>query len=347
MLYHPTQIKNKTAHWKQQQILHFFLGLMITLLLAGIAQALALLPYIKVMGAMVIAIFLGIAWKALVPLPLVLNPGISFSSKQLLRLGIVLLGIRFDYSKLVHVKLELWLLVMFNVLATILIVYFISRWLKIENKLSILIACGTAICGAAAILAIASQIRAKQNEILTGTVTVAVVGTLFTLLYTLVYPYTSWSPAIYGIFAGATLHEMANVLAAAAPAGEHSEDIAVFVKLTRVAMLVPISLIVGVLFGRMERKQQKKPSPITLDVPWYVFGFIGVSLLHSIGIIPTEIESMIVFLSYLFLAMSMVALGLGIDLVTLVRNGLRTVIAVLIGSVFLAIMTFLFICYLG
>ena len=106
-------------------------------------------------------------------------------------------------------------------------------------------------------MAIAPQVKAKDDETAVGAAIIAILGTIFTLIYTLLYPVLGFSPYGYGVFSGATLHEIAHVIAAAAPGGSTAVDIAVIVKLTRVAMLVPVAILIGLWFGKSEGSKEK------------------------------------------------------------------------------------------
>ena len=105
-------------------------------------------------------------------------------------------------------------------------------------------------------MAIAPQVKAKDDETAVGAAIIAILGTIFTLIYTLLYPVLGFSPYGYGVFSGATLHEIAHVIAAAAE-GSTAVDIAVIVKLTRVAMLVPVAILIGLWFGKSEGSKEK------------------------------------------------------------------------------------------
>ena len=128
---------------------------------------------------------------------------------------------------------------------TLFVVYGLTRWFGVGKRLGILTACGTAICGAAAVVAVAPQVKAKDEETAVGAATVAVLGAIFTLIYSVIYSILNLSPTGYGIFTGATLHEIAHVIAAADVGGSEAVDLAVIVKLTRVALLVDTSIIIG------------------------------------------------------------------------------------------------------
>lgn len=343
---------------------NFAAGIALTLLLAVAAKYLAMLPFLGIMGQLVLAILLGIGIRAAAGVPQQVMTGVAFSGKRLLRAGIILLGMRLNLGDIVQAGPKVLALAAINLVFTLFTVYGLSRWLKIDRRLGLLTACGTAICGAAAVAAIAPQIKATDNETAVGAATVALLGTIFTLVYTILYPYLGLSASGYGIFAGATLHEVAHVIAAAVPAGRQGADLAVLVKLTRVAMLVPVALILGLIESRRERKQRSHKQPdgpagqcITesggnperhkLPVPWFILGFLLTSGINTLGIIPQELVADMITLAYLLLAMAMAGLGLGIDLKTFGSMGRKPVIAGFTGSVALSLLGFMLVHWFG
>lgn len=163
---------------------------------------------------------------------------------------------------------------MIVIIFTISVVYGLARLFKVEKRLGILTACGTAICGAAAVVAISPQIKAKDEETAIGAAMVAILGTIFTLLYTFLYPVLGLTQNGYGIFTGATLHEIAHVIAAAAPGGDGAIDMAVIVKLTRVALLVPVAILIGIWANRAEQREKGTAR----SCPGARYRFLGSSL---------------------------------------------------------------------
>ncbi|WP_379147191.1 YeiH family protein [Paenibacillus sp. sgz500992] len=339
----------------------FILGILLTGLLAIAAKYLALLPYLGIMGQLVIAILLGVLLRTAGGVPQQAVPGISFSSKRLLRAGIILLGMRLNLFQLVQAGPKVLAIAVINIVFTLFTVYGLCKWMKIDRTLGLLTACGTAICGAAAVAAISPQLRASDNETAISAATVAVLGTIFTLVYTLIYPVLSLSPEGYGIFAGATLHEVAHVIAAAAPIGEKAADLAVIVKLTRVAMLVPAALAIGVWEAYRQCKAEREcrgqvaavqppHSKIQwrkLPVPWFIGGFLLMSGVNTLGIIPKQVTADLIILAYMLLAMAMAGLGLGVDIKTFALMGKKPLLAGLIGSLLLSGLGFLLVHVLG
>jgi uncharacterized integral membrane protein (TIGR00698 family) len=324
---------------KKKRGLGFAQGIGLTLVLAVTAKYLAGFPFLSIMGQLVIAILLGIAWRAVIGVPERAMGGILFSSKKLLRYGIILLGMRLNLVDIVHAGPKVLAIAVINIAFTIFAVYGITKLFKVEKRLGILTACGTAICGAAAVVAISPQIKANDDETAIGAATVAILGTIFTLIYTLLYPILGLTPKGYGIFAGATLHEVAHVIAAAAPGGKDAVDLAVIVKLTRVALLVPVAILIGIWTNRAERKENgdaQKASWKSIPIPWFILGFLLMSGVNTLGIIPAGLTNQVVLVAYLLIAMAMAGLGLNVDIVTFRRLGMKSFAAGLIGSVLLS-----------
>ncbi|CAH0153995.1 hypothetical protein SRABI96_00786 [Peribacillus sp. Bi96] len=317
--------------------LGFTKGIALTLLIALAAKYLAELPFLHIMGQLVIAILIGVVWKSIIGVPAYAVAGTNYSSKVLLRMGIILLGMRLNLKDIFNAGPKTFAVGAISLVFAILVVYGLTRLFKVEKKLGILTACGTGICGAAAILAISSQIKAKEKDTAIAVATVAVLGTTFTFGYTILYPILELSNPGYGIFSGATLHEIAHVIAAAAPGGNEAVDLAVMVKLTRVALLIPVAMIIGFIMNWKEQSRDngKESSWKSIQIPWFIFGFLLMSALYSSGVVPEYIAEKLVMLSYILMAMSMAGLGLNIDLVTFKKYGGKPFVAGLIGSVLL------------
>ncbi|MEF2094082.1 YeiH family protein [Bacillus sp. CFBP9009] len=316
--------------------LGFTKGIALTLLIAIAAKYLAELPFLHIMGQLVIAILIGVVWKSLIGVPAYAVAGTNYSSKVLLRVGIILLGMRLNLKDIFNAGPKTFAVGAISLAFAILVVYGMTRIFKVEKKLGILTACGTGICGAAAILAISSQIKAKEKDTAIAVATVAVLGTTFTFGYTFLYPLLELSDQGYGIFSGATLHEIAHVIAAAAPGGNEAVDLAVVVKLTRVALLIPVAILIGFIMNWKDRSTvRKKFSWKSIQIPWFIFGFLLMSAIYSTGAVPEPLADKLVMLSYILMAMAMAGLGLNIDLVTFRKYGGKPFLAGLIGSILL------------
>ncbi|MGA9224988.1 MAG: putative sulfate exporter family transporter [Mesobacillus sp.] len=313
-------------------------GILLTLALALAARLIAGLPFFSIMGQLVIAIMFGMVWRATAGVNSGLMEGASFSSKKLLRLGIILLGFRLNLSDIYNAGATVFMIAFANLVFALLAVYGLSRLFKVEKRLGILTACGTAICGAAAVVAIAPVIKANEKETAVGAANVAVLGTIFTIVYTLLFSYLGLNVLDYGVFAGGTLHEIAHVVAAADPAGQQASDLAIIVKLTRVALLVPVAILIGFIIKRKENQSAgQKMTLADLPIPWFILGFLAVSALNTTGMISEDAAAAIVSFAYLLIGMAMAGLGLSVDFKSFRQMGGKALSAGLAGSVLLSL----------
>ncbi|QJC54358.1 putative sulfate exporter family transporter [Paenibacillus albicereus] len=335
--------RRRGAAWRRPRLLP---GLFLTALLAAAGRMLGELPGLGVLGPLVLAILLGMAYREwLGGVPDDAAAGIAFSSKQLLRLGIVLLGMRLNLGDIAAAGPGVLAIDAIHIAVTIPLVCWLAGKLGADRRLGLLTACGTAICGAAAVAAIAPQLKAKGEETAVAAATVAILGTIFTIAYTLLQPLLPLGSAAYGAWAGSTLHEVAHALAAAEPYGEEALDMAVLVKLTRVAMLVPAALLIGLWTQRRKLRRSGEQQAAAagregggqrVQVPWFIFGFLATSGIHTLGFVPEEAAQALVTAAYLLIAMGMAGLGLGVDFATFRRLGGRVFAAGFGGSLLLS-----------
>ncbi len=320
----------------------FVKGIILTLGLALVAKYISTFPFFSILGQLVIAIILGMAWRAAFSVPDAWQTGISFSSKKLLRFGIILLGMRLNLADIYHAGAGVFLIAFINLVFALFVVYGLTKVFNVDKKLGILTACGTAICGAAAVVAIAPQIKANEKETAVGAAIVALLGTVFTLVYTLLYSIFGLTPTQYGIFAGGTLHEIAHVIAAAAAGGDEAVDMAVIVKLTRVALLVPVAIVIGIMYQRRDKEQGGKAFSLSI-IPWFILGFLVMSGINSLGIVPPAVAQTLVSCAYILIAMAMAGLGLNVEIKTFKQLGIKAFIAGLIGSVCLSVVGYILV----
>ncbi|MEI7025864.1 YeiH family protein [Paenibacillus sp. y28] len=321
----------------------FAYGIGLTVLLAWAAGLMVGLPAVAVLGQMVLAILLGMAWRQIAFVPEQSHSGIAFASKHLLRAGIVLLGLRLDFNELASAGLTAILLSAVNIVITIAVIAGLARLFKLDRKTGFVTAIGTAICGAAAIAAISPVVKANPDQAAVGIATVSILGTVFTLGFTVLKPVLGLPDNAFGYWAGASLHEIAHVVAAAAPFGESALNTAVMVKLTRVSLLVPAALICAVVMNRAERQKAAKagqPAESNIKIPWFVVWFLVVGIIHSLGLIPAAAVSPLLTAAYFALAAAMAGMGLSLNPSSLQKGGLKAMAACLAGSVLLSFISY-------
>lgn len=316
----------------------FLKGLGLTLILATLAGNIAHFPFFSIMGVMIISIILGMGWKGIMDVPLDSTAGITFSSKILLRAGIILMGLRLNLEQIVSAGFSVVLIDIIVIAFTLTVMIYLGKWFSIDKHLSALIAVGTAVCGAAAIVAVAPLIGAKKEYTAVSVACIAILGTIGTIIYILIYPILGLDPYLYGVLVGSTLHELAHVIAAAVPGGVVSGDIAILVKLGRVALLIPVALILGYLFREKGEKVEPKKGIKDLPIPWFIFGFLACSLINTLGFVPDVVTKMLISLSVFLLSMAMAGLGLGINLDDFKKVGIKAVLVGVLGFISLSIL---------
>ena len=324
----------------------FWLAAVMTLICSVAGVLLAKLPYVNLIGALVIALLLGIAMQ-LAPAGLrsEASTGVGFISNKFLRLGIILLGFRLDLAKLAAAGVKTILVAACEVALTIVLTYWLSRKFGAEDELAILSACGCGICGAAAVMGVSPQIettdeeRKRENEVLAVAV-VCVMGTVFTLLEIGLKPLLHLTDTQFGIVAGGSLHEIAHAVAAGGAFGEASLDNALIMKLSRVLLLAPVALIVGYWYQHRLVKESAAgeiPTPKKLPIPWFLGGFILTSVLGTFLPFSKEALDVLVQAAYIFLGMAMAALGLSVNFKVIFKRGGAVFGAAVISSACLLI----------
>ncbi|SHF02442.1 YeiH family protein [Desulforamulus putei] len=323
---------------QQRKIRGEIRGLVLAVVMGVLAHNIVSLPLLSIPGPLIIAIIVGITWRALMGIPAHASAGIRLASKKLLQLGIILMGVRLNLNAIFTAAPQIILLDVSVIVLAIGIIYYLGRIYRVEKKLALLTAVGTGICGAAAIAAIAPTIKSDEDETVVSVATVAILGTFGSIIYILLQPYLGLSLKEYGIFAGATLHEVAHVVAASQPFGSAAADMAILTKLGRVAMIVPVTLVTSFWFN-LRNKEKSGINEIT--IPWFIFGFIAMSCLNTVGIIDRKLVSLMLQASAVILTVAMAGMGLSVNLKMFKRMGQKAFLIGIIGSVIISIAGFL------
>lgn len=280
----------------------------------GLGDPLARNP---VLVAMVLGLLLGQALGC----PDALRPGLDFTKRRLLRLGIVLLGLRITVALLSDLGLAPILVAAAELVTVLVAVRWVAvRLLRLEPDLALLVAVGAAVCGAAAILSVASMARGRERHAGVAIALITMAGTVALLLYPLAF-LNGWLPGLdergFGILVGASIFEQAQVYGASFAVSEGALNMATLVKLSKVVMLIPLLLVLGVL----QRRPERDGAGSRLPVPWFVVGFLAVLAVNSAVSVHPQVRSVLLqFDQFLFL-MVMVALGLTTPLKPLLGAG--------------------------
>lgn len=310
-------------------------GLGLAALLAALAYALrALLPELPV-SVLMLAILLGALWRNVVGLRDRARPGVAASIRAPLRLGIVLLGAQLTVGQLLSIGGAGVLLLVACVLLTYAFTVWLGRRLGVEGGLVHLIAAGTSICGASAVVAANAVVRERAESVAYALGVVTLCGTAVMLGYPLLGALTDLSARGYGVWIGATVHEVPQVVAASFALGTEAGQYGTASKLTRVLMLAPMILWLG------QHHARRDGAAAAVPVPWFVFGFAAMVVVASTGVLPAAAVRFLAAGSQLLLALALAAVGLQTDLRAIRDAGWRplllgTCATGLIGTVGLA-----------
>lgn len=242
-------------------------------------------------------------------------PGIQFSAKQLLRLGIILYGFRLTVADIQEVGWSAIVVDAIIVAVTILLGGWVGRLLKMDRDTALLTSVGSSICGAAAVLGADATIRPKAYKTAVAVSTVVIFGTISMFLYPVLYRngLLNLAPHDMGIYTGATLHEVAHVVGAGNAMGPEIQDTATIVKMIRVMMLVPVLLILAFTIRPMEEEPAASATVSRgkrkISVPWFAFIFLLVIGFNSLDLLPQFCIDGINSLDTFLLTMAMTALG--------------------------------------
>ncbi|MGZ8363583.1 MAG: YeiH family protein [Caulobacteraceae bacterium] len=295
-------------------------GLVLAASLAAAAFGLRLIPGVALFSPMILAMVLGMAVKNTVGAPAVLKPGITFSLKRLLRLAIMLLGLQLTFTQVLAVGGRGLLIILAVMAASYLFTVSFGRLIGVDGKLSRLIAAGTSICGASAVIAANTVVKAEDEDVAYAVASVTIFGSLAVLLYPLTPALLDLTPRAFGLWSGASIHEIAQVVAAAFQDGKEAGEFATVAKLTRVMLLAPLVIGMGLWAARGQTKGEVKAKA---PLPLFVFGFIALVAVNSVWPLSPAAKPVVVLVTQFLLALSLAAMGLETDLRKLKAKGLR------------------------
>ena len=264
--------------------------------------------------------------------------GIEFCSKSILRFGIALLGARITIEQLMGLGITPIIIVLVSVPSTILFGFFVGRWLKLGRSQSILSGSAVGICGASAALAVAAVLpynkHAEKNLIFT-VVCVTALSTVAMIAYPLIVTAFNMNPTASGVFLGATIHDVAQVVGAGYMMSDEIGDTATFTKLLRVSTLVPVVLIIALIAARWG-KTPFDTAPSGFPLPIFLVAFIIIVSINSAGFIVPEAASFMVEMSRWCLILAMVGLGMKSSFKELAALGWRPIALMVAETIFLA-----------
>jgi uncharacterized integral membrane protein (TIGR00698 family) len=312
-------------------------GLFLTSIVAGAAFAIRQLPGMALFSPMILSIMIGIAYHNIVGKAAWAKQGVTFSLRRVLRIAIILLGLQLTASQVMQIGGSGLGIIVTTVLATFVFTVWIGKLLGVEEKLAQLIAAGTSICGASAVLATNTVTDAHDEDVAYAVACVTVFGSVAMFTYPLLPGLLHLDPHAFGLWSGASIHEIAQVVAAAFQDGQRAGQFGTIAKLSRVMLLAPMVIAIG-LMGARNKKSDAGTASARPPMPWFVLGFVALVGINSLVTIPAAARAWIVAATTFLLSVALAAMGLETDIRKLAAKGFRP--ALLGASAFLFIAGF-------
>lgn len=307
-------------------------GLLLAGAVAAAAAAFARLPWLQVHGISVLtlAIVIGLVAGNALPGQAVAasTEGLNLAKQRLLRAGIVLYGLRLTFQDIGHVGLAGVVVDAAVLCSTFGLACLLgTRVFGLPRATAMLIGAGSAICGAAAVMATEPVVRGKPEDVAVAVATVVGFGSVAMFLYPAAYHLLAaihpLTPAAYGLWAGSTIHEVAQVVAAGHAVSAAAADTAVIAKMVRVMMLAPFLVLLSAWGARARTGVTPAPARPPIAVPWFALGFVALAGVRSLGVLPEAAVTMANGVDVAVLAVAMAALGLTTRLSAMKAAGLK------------------------
>ena len=317
-------------------------GVLVAALFAWAAMELAALPFFSEQlhfGALLLVILLGMAWRAFLPVPEWAVPGIEMAKKPILRWAVAALGLRLSLQEILDIGGPSLVVVSVATVVSVFGGWWICRLLGLPERMGLLLGVGGAVCGASAIVAADTVVQAEKKDSALAISVITLLGTIGILIYPELGVLFGMDDFSYGVWAGASLHETAQVVAAGDSISVQSKEVATVVKLVRICWLAPIVFYLG--WSLRHRHAEAGHAKVSL-VPWFLVMFVIFAAVNSMDWLPQEGSLSVSNLkrggSWL-MTIGMAGVGLQTSVKDLVHAGVRPVLAGLLQWILLAVVS--------
>src|SRR6202165_3194716 len=327
------RLRSTTQRWHSR-----LPGLFLTSIVAGAAFAVRQLPGMATFSPMILSIVIGIAFHNIVGTAAWAKQGVTFSLRWLLRVAIILLGLQLPSSQVSEIGGRGLGIIAATLLATFAFTVWMGKLLGVEPRLAQLIAGGTSICGASDIIATNTVTNADDEDVAYAVACVTVFGSVAMFSYPLLPGLLHLDPHAFGLWTGASIHEIAQVVAVAFQDGQKAGEFGTIAKLSRVMLLAPMVIAIG-LMGARDTKHGKSgagTSSARLPMPWFVLGFVAMMGINSLVTIPADAKAWIVAATTFLLSIALAAMGLETDIGKLTAKGFRPALLGAFAFLFIA-----------
>ena len=312
---------------KTKERLRFLLGVVICFAVAGVSVLLEELIPGGLLGASIIALFMGTIINSFFH-PAWIKPALKFTSKKILKAAIILLGASLSVSTIMSVGKMTFFVMIFTFAMCFGGGYLVRKIFGLNWKLSNLISAGTGICGGSAIAAIAPVIDADDKDIAFAMSSTFLFDMAMIALYPLMGKALGMSDIAYGIWAGTSVNDTASVVASGYAFSEAAGDFATMVKLTRTIAIIPTVLVFAWIGVRMKKKEMQtsgdgKKVNMMKIIPWFIGGFLLLAIVNSIGLIPVAVSGVMKTTSKFLMVTALAAIGLSTSITDFKKAGLK------------------------
>ena len=264
-----------------------------------------------------------------------LKDGIKFSAKIFLPFGIILLGVRFNLYDLLKISGSALLINLSCIAVAYYLTIFICNKLKIDPQMSALITIGTAICGSSAIVATSPVIKANETQTSIAMAVVSLYGLIAIFTFPIIYNFLGLTEMQYGIFSGAVIQAVPQVVAAGFAVSVFSGQIATIVKMVRIMLLAPMVILIGMKYNKnIKSNKELEKKPWHHYCPKFIIFFILIVILNTFGLFNYlnsltgfNFNTNLLHVSFFFMTTAMVGIGINTDLITLIKQGGKPLLA--------------------
>ena len=325
-------------------------GLILAATLATIAFYLGKLN--TVFNDVIISILIGALVRNIIGIPEVTREGLSFCLKRILRVAIILLGVQLSFQQVINTGGESLIVILFVVFIAIPVTYLIGKKMGLNSRICALLGVGSAICGASAVLATGPAIKAKERDIALAVSTIFVFNTFALFIFPVLGRVLNLSDLTYGTWTGSAVQDVSSVIATGFAFSQNAGEIATVVKLTRTVFIIPVVFLSALWFAWKNSHSEKdlgtdKKISYRKIFPWYVLGFLGMTILNSLNFFKGPIVAIINPVTHLLILMVMVSVGTGLDFREMHKVGLSFLYTGLAGMLIMSVLSLILIGLLG
>lgn len=315
-----------------KKIFTYIPGFFIASLIALFARYIESLLPIPLIGDSVIALFIGMIINQIKKPSKMLEAGLKFTSKKVLKFSIILLGASLSIGTILNVGRLSLSVMLFTLLTCFGGGYFIGKWLGLDWKLSNMISAGTGICGGSAIAAMAPVIEAEDKDIAYAMSATFIFDMAMIILFPIMGRMIGLSDMAYGLWTGTAVNDTSSVVAAGYAFSEAAGDFATMVKLTRTLTIIPTVLIFSLINVRVKANNSDTnvtnhgKVKITSLFPWFILAFVAMAIINSFGFIPSTVSDTMKGISKFLMVTSLTAIGMNTDFREMKKSGINPMI---------------------